>query len=78
MSNSNSDIVRELSQKLVNGSSKTEEKKPINKEEKKEKTTTKIMSVGSKQMKKKPQVNKPAVQNQKKGMLSFDLEDSDE
>ena len=70
MSNSNSSIVRELSQKLVNGSSKTEEKK--------EKTSTKIMSVGSKQIKKKSQCSKPVVQNQKKGMLSFDINDSDE
>ena len=70
MSNSNSSIVRELSQKLVNASSKTEEKK--------EKTSTKIMSVGSKQIKKKSQCSKPVVQNQKKGMLSFDINDSDE
>ena len=70
MSNSNSSIVRELSQKLVNGSSKTEEKK--------EKTSTKIMNIGSKQIKKKSQCNKYVIQNQKKGMLSFDIDDSDE
>ena len=68
LSNKNNDLVRELSKKLVSG-------------EKKEKTQTKIISVGSNALKKK-EVSKPKPtikpKPQKKGMLTFDEEsDSD-